>query len=80
MKQPQILIIDDDENLRHMLSVMLGKQGYQTDTAVGGAEALVRLERQVYDYILCDIRMPGMDGRSFLQQAISRGVDRKSVV
>lgn len=74
MKQPQILIIDDDENLRHMLSIMLGKQGYQTDIAAGGAEALIRLEHQVYDYILCDIRMPGMDGRSFLQQAISRGV------
>ena len=74
MKQPHILIIDDEENLRHMLSIMLRKQGYLADTAAGGEEALGILESHAYDYILCDIRMPDMDGREFLRQAISRGV------
>jgi len=74
MKQPHILIIDDEENLRHMLSVMLRKQGYLADSAAGGQEALDKLAGHVFDYILCDIRMPAMDGREFLRQAISRGV------
>lgn len=74
MNRQQLLIIDDDENLRHMLSVMLRKQGYVTAIAADGREALEKLAGQVFDYILCDIRMPGMDGRQFLQQAIARGI------
>lgn len=74
MKLPHILIIDDEENLRHMLSIMLRKQGYHADTAAGGGEALDKLSGHAYDYILCDIRMPDMDGREFLRQAISNGV------
>ena len=74
MKQAHILIIDDEDNLRHMLSVMLQKQGYLADTAAGGNEALEMLAGHAYDYILCDIRMPDMDGREFLRQAIKRGV------
>ncbi|MCE1226019.1 MAG: sigma-54 dependent transcriptional regulator [Geobacteraceae bacterium] len=74
MKQSHILIIDDEDNLRHMLSVMLQKQGYLADTAGGGNEALEMLAGHAYDYILCDIRMPDMDGREFLRQAIKRGI------
>lgn len=74
MKHQHLLIIDDEENLRHMLSVMLRKQGYVTASAADGREALEKLAGQVFDYILCDIRMPGMDGRQFLQQAIARGI------
>ena len=73
MKQAHILIIDDEENLRHMLSVMLQKQGYLAETASGGEDALKKMSAHVYDYILCDIRMPEMDGREFLRQAVNRG-------
>ncbi|CAH2030693.1 sigma-54-dependent transcriptional regulator [Trichlorobacter ammonificans] len=74
MKQPRILIIDDEESLRHMLSVMLRRQGYASDTAAGGAEGLEKLGQRVYDFILCDIRMPGTDGREFLRRALEQGV------
>ncbi len=74
MSQPHILIIDDEENLRHMLSVMLVKQGYLVDTAASGCEALERLASSVFDFILCDIRMPEMDGREFLRLAIERHI------
>lgn len=74
MTQPRILIVDDEENLRHMLSVMLRKQGYLVDTAPDGRAALERLASTAYEYILCDIRMPEMDGRTFLQQALGRGI------
>jgi two-component system response regulator AtoC len=70
----QILIIDDEENLRHMLSAMLSRQGYQTDTAENGADGLQRLREKVYDFILCDIRMPEMDGKAFLARALEDNV------
>jgi two-component system response regulator AtoC len=74
MSQRHILVIDDEENLRHMLTVMLLKHGFAVDGAASGREALQRLAAQVYDFILCDIRMPEMDGHAFLQQALVRGV------
>lgn len=69
-----ILIIDDEENLRHMLSVMLTRQGYATDSAAHGEEGLLRVREKAYDFILCDIRMPEMDGKSFLARALEQGV------
>jgi two-component system response regulator AtoC len=55
--------------MRHMLQALLSKQGYTVDVAADGAEGLERLERSVYDFVLCDLRMPGMDGMAFLEQA-----------
>ncbi len=69
-----ILIIDDEENMRHMLSVMLTRQGYQVDQATDGIEGLSCLVNMAYDYILCDIRMPEMDGKAFLAQALAQHV------
>jgi two-component system response regulator AtoC len=69
-----ILIIDDEENLRHMLSAMLARQGYRSDTAENGAEGLRLLSEKVYDFILCDIRMPEMDGKQFLARALEERV------
>lgn len=74
MIERHILIIDDEENLRHMLSVMLRKQGFVVDVAASGREGLQKLVASVYDFILCDIRMPEMDGHDFLRQATARGV------
>jgi len=70
----QILVIDDEENLRHMLSAMLARQGYQVDCAENGTEALQRLKEKVFDFILCDIRMPEMDGKEFLARALEEHV------
>lgn len=64
-----LLIIDDEENMRHMLSAMLSRSGYHVDTAPDGLEALQMIERTFYDFILCDIRMPNMDGMQFLKSA-----------
>jgi two-component system response regulator AtoC len=61
-----ILIIDDEENMRHMLSKMLQRAGYQVQTAVDGRDGIARLESDMFDFILCDIKMPNMDGMEFL--------------
>jgi two-component system response regulator AtoC len=65
----RLLVIDDEQNMRHMLSVLLKKSGYQVETAADGLEGLAALERQPYDFILCDIKMPNMGGLEFLKAA-----------
>ena len=62
-----LLIIDDEENMRHMLSAMLSRQGYIVSTASDGKAGLDKLSENHFDFILCDIKMPGMDGMTFLE-------------
>jgi two-component system response regulator AtoC len=65
----QLLVIDDEANMRHMLSTVLKKAGYHVDTASDGQKGLQRVGETQYDFILCDIKMPKMDGMEFLQSA-----------
>ncbi len=64
----QVLVIDDEKNMRHMLAAMLTGHGYRVDTAPDGDQGLRQLTERQYDFVLCDIRMPNMDGMEFLQQ------------
>jgi two-component system, NtrC family, response regulator AtoC len=66
-KQKKILIIDDEENMRHMLQTMLKRYGYATCAAKDGAEGLAKLADQQFDFILCDVKMPRMNGMDFLK-------------
>jgi two-component system response regulator AtoC len=52
-----------------MLKVMLDKAGYFVQGATDGAEGLKRMEESGFDFILCDIKMPRMDGMTFLRRA-----------
>ena len=61
-KTPRILIVDDDETTLDLLSMQLQSEGYQVETASGGAEALEFIRRQVPDLILLDLLMPDIDG------------------
>jgi two-component system response regulator AtoC len=70
----RILVVDDEENLRHMLQVLLRKNGYLVDTAADGNEALRTATELDYDFILCDLRMPVVDGAGFLKNALAAGV------
>jgi two-component system, NtrC family, response regulator AtoC len=71
----KILIVDDEENFRHMLSVILKKEGYDVETASNGEEALQKIAATSPDQVLCDIRMPQMDGLEFLSEVQKRGMD-----
>ena len=71
----KILIIDDEENFRHMLSVILKKEGYDVETASNGEEGLQKIALSPFDQILCDIRMPQMDGLEFLKEVKKIGAD-----
>jgi two-component system response regulator AtoC len=67
--QKRLLIIDDEENMRHMLSSLLNKSGYRVDTAFDGADALEMVDQTLYDFILCDLKMPNMNGMEFFETA-----------
>jgi len=67
--QKRLLIIDDEENMRHMLSSMLKKSGYRVSTASNGSQALDMVDQTLYDFILCDLKMPGMSGMEFFEAA-----------
>jgi len=71
----RILIIDDEENFRHMLSVILKKERYDVETASNGEEGLQRIVASPFDQILCDIRMPQMDGMEFMSKVQKMGMD-----
>ena len=68
MEQGRILVIDDETNMRHMLAVLLEKEGYQVEGAANGEEGLKLALKNFYDIILCDLKMPVMDGMAFLEK------------
>jgi two-component system response regulator AtoC len=70
-----ILIVDDEENLRHMLSVILKKQGYTVESAANGREALELLAGRSYEFVLSDIMMPQLDGKGLLRELAGRGIE-----
>ena len=65
----RLLVIDDEENMRHMLFSLLEKHGYRVDMASDGSEALEMVDRTLYDFILCDLKMPHMSGMEFFEAA-----------
>ncbi len=75
MSSKRILIIDDEENMLHMLKTILSKEGYETVTAGNGREGLEKIETNLFDTILCDLRMPEMDGLSFLKTVKVKNID-----
>jgi len=65
----KILIIDDEAAIRRILREILEHEKYQVDDAASAIEALPLVKENEYDAILCDIKMPQMDGIEFLEEA-----------
>jgi len=65
----EILIIDDEKAIRKTLTEILSFEGYKIDEAPDGEEGLKKFKEKSYDLVLCDIKMPKLDGIEFLQKA-----------
>ncbi len=63
-----VLIVDDDESMRHVLTMILRDHGYDARTVASGDEALKELGARDYDVVLSDVRMPKMDGITLLRE------------
>ena len=64
----KVLVIDDEAAMRHMLRLVLERDSYLVSEAPHGRAGLEKLQHAAYDYILCDIRMPELDGPGFLRE------------
>jgi two-component system response regulator AtoC len=71
----KVLVIDDEQNMRHLLSVLLEKEGYKVSLAADGQQGLAALKGTRFDVVLCDIRMPEMDGLELLEELKRQGID-----
>jgi two-component system, NtrC family, nitrogen regulation response regulator NtrX len=64
-----VLIIDDERAIRKTLGEILSYEGYKIDEAADGEEGLKKFKEKNYDVVLCDIKMPKLDGIEFLEKA-----------
>jgi two-component system response regulator AtoC len=69
--QLRILIIDDDQEVRASLQTVLETLGYATQTAATGEEGLNAIQREIFDLVLCDLRLPGASGLDVLKHKAS---------
>ena len=58
----RILAVDDEESILRLLSFTLGKEGHTVETARSGISAIQKIQSQRFDAIICDLKMPGIDG------------------
>lgn len=64
----KILVVDDERAIRNTLKDILTYEKYEVDEAANAPEALEKIQASMYDVILCDIKMPGMDGMELLDK------------
>ena len=76
----KVLIVDDERAIRYSLKEILEMEGYQVEAAENGKEGLEKAEKEKYDAIFCDIKMPEMDGTEMLGKLIEDGVETPVVM
>ena len=64
----KILVIDDEQSIRNTLKEILEYEDFKVDLASEGLQAIDLVEKNTYNAILCDIKMPGMDGIEVLEK------------
>jgi two-component system response regulator PilR (NtrC family) len=68
MLEDRILVADDEQSMREFLDIMLKKEGYKVSLASNGEEVLKLIDKDLFDLILLDIRMPRLDGIGVLKK------------
>ncbi len=76
----RILVIDDERPIRNSMKEILSDEGYEVDVAENGAAAVEMTDKERYDVIFCDIKMPGMDGIEVLDKLGEAGVESSVIM
>lgn len=76
----KILILDDEKSIRNALKDILEYENFEVDEAKDGEEGLDMLKNKAYDIVLCDIKMPKMDGIEVLEKAKEAGVETQFIM
>jgi len=75
-----ILIVEDDPKMRNSLKEIMGREGYLTDSAETGEEALLKMRQTYYDLVITDLRLPGIDGMEVLRTVQKAVLDTSVVI
>lgn len=76
----QILVVDDEKNIRQLFQEELIDEGYRVAVASGGKEALEKIEKRTPDLIIVDIRMPDMTGLELMEKVREKYKDLPMIV
>ena len=76
----KILVIDDERAIRNSMKELLMDEDYEVDTAENGVQGCAMAEKEKYDVIFCDIKMPEMDGNEVLDKLVGMGIDSAIVM
>lgn len=79
VKVKRILIVEDEDNTRQALTKLLTREGYFVEGVANGYEALSYLRRQPVNLIVTDIKMPRMDGITFLRE-LNKNFPKSNVI
>src|ERR1700722_16204807 len=74
-EKKQVLIVDDEPNLRKILSAQLSRDGYDVMTAEDGEQGLAMLKEHHIDLVITDLKMPKLDGMTLLKKALEEEPD-----
>lgn len=78
--QKQILVVDDELNIRRVLAAMLKREGYSVKTASDGAAAMAELKLQAFDAVITDLKMPRVDGLTLLDHILEHYPDTPVII
>ena len=73
----KILVVDDEQGLREVLSIMLKRAGYAVTSVSDGEEAIEQLQKEIFDLVITDLRMPKVDGIEVCRQLKKNALTRK---
>ena len=80
MPPSRILVVDDDASINRLVATVLRREHYEVDTAVGGMDALSKIELTQYDVVVLDLMMPVVSGLDVLRELAIRDPQIKCVV
>ncbi len=69
----RVLVVEDEPTVARLIGDVLEDEGLQVDVLLNGREALERAAREAYDLVICDMKMPGLDGQHFYKSLVSTG-------
>jgi DNA-binding response OmpR family regulator len=80
VEKRRILVVDDEDALRTVLSAELNSEGYDVGIAADGIEAIAELQKAKYDLVLLDIKMPNMNGFEVLKVIKEKYAETKVIM
>ncbi len=80
MEKKKILILEDEKSLARALQLKLSRAGFKVSVAYNGEEGLSATESEEFDFIICDLIMPKMDGFTFLKEIREKGISTPVLV